>query len=74
MTPVSSRVSNYLLTAAEPRSNRKAGTRFGGIARKPNDYTDVQRKKVMNVTAASKKREMSKRGKKPSAYRRETIA
>jgi mannose-6-phosphate isomerase-like protein (cupin superfamily) len=35
----------------------------------PNDDIDVQRRKAMNETAA-KKRELSKRGKKPSTYRR----
>jgi hypothetical protein len=34
MTPVSSRVSNSSLTAAEPRSNRRAVDSFGGFARK----------------------------------------
>src|SRR3984957_20756512 len=70
MTPVSSRVSNYSLTEAELRSDRKGG-RF--IGRDPAEglctEIDVQWRKAMN-TRVSRKRELSKRGKKPSTYRR----
>src|SRR5467141_4430812 len=70
MTPVSSRVSNCSLTAAEPRSNRKGARLFGRDRPEgPSDDIDVQRRNAMNGRTATK-RELSKRGKKPSTYRR----
>src|SRR5438094_7224042 len=49
MTPVSLPVSNCSLMAAEPRSNRKGGDFFGGIARKARATTLTSKGDGMNV-------------------------
>src|SRR6266567_5587492 len=49
MTPVSLRGSSYSLMAAEPRSNRKGGDFFGGIAPKARATTMTSKGDAMNV-------------------------
>src|SRR5689334_18950098 len=70
MTPASSRVSNCSLTAAEPKSSRKAGRlSWWDCSGGPSDDIDVARRNAMNGRAASKKK-LSKRGERSNTYRR----
>src|ERR1700722_11771470 len=71
VNPASSLVPNCSWMAGEPRFNRRAGGCLGGIRSDGlSDSIDVQRERnAMNGRASSKK-EFSKRGEKPTTYRR----
>jgi hypothetical protein len=57
--------------AGEPRFNRRAGGCLGGIRSDGlSDSIDVQRERNAMIGRASSKKEFSKRGEKPTTYRR----